>query len=883
MYYNVYKDGNIQGGLVMEELKKILGIKLENNIIEKAMLHTSYVNSALNIDNSLSTINKIKADIGKEVIVLIAKLFYLFKSKKSLTDINSGIEAHKIAELFYDKYNIKSLVKLSSGENDNGTIKYIGQVYVLVYEIYLAHGYDKVYEIFEDIIKECECFDYKSLLQVYVQKNKQSVVYESIECGDCSNPKFKTKLMALGQSVVIEGSNKKENEKEAARQYCIKNDINLMFNQEISVGMIREKKTWNLVQKRRSEILDFEEAFGIGVSFRGNEYIFDSALTHVSYYNKKKNENKCYKGDCNKDLTFIGSTIFRIEVQRSLLLKYLDFKKINYKEYGTIIGEILKNSNLLDKINVVYSEDIYRHLRILNGALSDKTVIEVYKAVLGALLYVNFIYKNISAKEFQNYILDMVSALNLVDSDVYNYSSWLNDFKQIMELETGVLHSEEKGKDNEKIFSEQSTLRLDAYNLENIKANKKALSKIKLVEFYKKLREKYNITENKENMPKNEDINIFLSNLIKYTLKYTGFYKLKLKMIGGLLFNGWNEDRAIKLSGELTKRGLYNEFTQLLDKWGELYGYSQIKVIENPFNKFILKCESQQISNLDSSKDTLIEKNILIEGNKKFIREEVINKVRYYITKEYKCDMKMKLYKFNSNICPICGNNLDINPEIIYVISRGNKMNAIIANVSSCNICNISGLNEDEEKNIKNYGLRYIEYKGSPAHYISSIVSLKCVEVGIFNNYKENFNRNTFTPEQLERQLKLQKEIGLKGEQIILDYEKKQLTELGLYNYAQNVRWVAQEDCKAGYDILSFDESGNKKYIEVKSSTGNVDKFYMTKNEIETAERFGGEYYIYKVNNMMSKPFITKINDPYKLLNDGDLKSEATQYSVTFN
>lgn len=55
--------------------------------------------------------------------------------------------------------------------------------------------------------------------------------------------------------------------------------------------------------------------------------------------------------------------------------------------------------------------------------------------------------------------------------------------------------------------------------------------------------------------------------------------------------------------------------------------------------------------------------------------------------------------------------------------------------------------------------------------------------------------------------------IGLRGEELVVLYEKNHLKDLGLDDLASQVKWVAKEADGYGYDVLSFDEDGLEKYI----------------------------------------------------------------------
>lgn len=94
---------------------------------------------------------------------------------------------------------------------------------------------------------------------------------------------------------------------------------------------------------------------------------------------------------------------------------------------------------------------------------------------------------------------------------------------------------------------------------------------------------------------------------------------------------------------------------------------------------------------------------------------------------------------------------------------------------------------------------------------------------------------------------KEQKDIGDAGEALVKQREINFLKEKGLHEKASLVQIV--KDGK-GYDILSFDENGNEKYVEVKTTTGNEHSpFFLSDNEVEFMRSNENQYYIYRVYN----------------------------------
>ncbi|XMB73240.1 DUF3883 domain-containing protein [Mycoplasmatota bacterium WC30] len=84
--------------------------------------------------------------------------------------------------------------------------------------------------------------------------------------------------------------------------------------------------------------------------------------------------------------------------------------------------------------------------------------------------------------------------------------------------------------------------------------------------------------------------------------------------------------------------------------------------------------------------------------------------------------------------------------------------------------------------------------------------------------------------------------------------------------YGIRFKWVAEEADGYGYDVLSFDEDGNEKYIEVKGTTlMNTVPFYVTANELETSIEKGGQYWVYRVYYVNdSSPRFLKVNGSFE-------------------
>lgn len=108
---------------------------------------------------------------------------------------------------------------------------------------------------------------------------------------------------------------------------------------------------------------------------------------------------------------------------------------------------------------------------------------------------------------------------------------------------------------------------------------------------------------------------------------------------------------------------------------------------------------------------------------------------------------------------------------------------------------------------------------------------------------------------------------GSLGEEVVLRYEKVYLTSVGRPDLAEKVHQLSLDDTYAGYDIVSFDQHGNEKKIEVKATTIEQPvnfSFNMSRNEIKVAET-SDNYYIYLVYAVHTdKPRIHILPNPFK-------------------
>ena len=135
-----------------------------------------------------------------------------------------------------------------------------------------------------------------------------------------------------------------------------------------------------------------------------------------------------------------------------------------------------------------------------------------------------------------------------------------------------------------------------------------------------------------------------------------------------------------------------------------------------------------------------------------------------------------------------------------------------------------------------------------------------------------------------EKEAKKYKKLGDRGEYVVIQAEVSRLMkELSIVESDAKglIQWVSRESDSYGYDILSVNHDKTPRYIEVKATqreVGDMD-FYYTENEYETAKKFGDNYYIYVVYEILTpKPKVWVIKNPF---NAGvEVKMKPVKYKV---
>ncbi|MBN7820830.1 DUF3883 domain-containing protein [Bowmanella yangjiangensis] len=109
--------------------------------------------------------------------------------------------------------------------------------------------------------------------------------------------------------------------------------------------------------------------------------------------------------------------------------------------------------------------------------------------------------------------------------------------------------------------------------------------------------------------------------------------------------------------------------------------------------------------------------------------------------------------------------------------------------------------------------------------------------------------------------------LGLAGEQLILEYEDYRLRQAGKKVLANKIEHVSSTQGDGlGYDVLSFEESGKERFIEVKTTAfAKETPFFASRNEVNFAEARAEQFYLYRLFEFKKSPKLFALQGDLKL------------------
>jgi hypothetical protein len=95
------------------------------------------------------------------------------------------------------------------------------------------------------------------------------------------------------------------------------------------------------------------------------------------------------------------------------------------------------------------------------------------------------------------------------------------------------------------------------------------------------------------------------------------------------------------------------------------------------------------------------------------------------------------------------------------------------------------------------------------------------------------------------------RDLGRRGEEFVLEFERRRLHDGGRRDLAKRIEWTARvRGDGTGYDVQSFNPDGTARLIEVKTTgLGKYFPFNVTVNELRCSEARPTEFQLYRVFN----------------------------------
>lgn len=104
--------------------------------------------------------------------------------------------------------------------------------------------------------------------------------------------------------------------------------------------------------------------------------------------------------------------------------------------------------------------------------------------------------------------------------------------------------------------------------------------------------------------------------------------------------------------------------------------------------------------------------------------------------------------------------------------------------------------------------------------------------------------------------------LGAAGEFAVLKFEHRRLWKAGKRALAERIEHVAKTRGDGlGYDILSFEESGRERLVEVKTTRrAQLTPFFLTRNEVEVSAVRADVFHLYRLFRFERDPKLFILN-----------------------
>ncbi|NMZ60983.1 DUF3883 domain-containing protein [Pseudomonas nitroreducens] len=124
------------------------------------------------------------------------------------------------------------------------------------------------------------------------------------------------------------------------------------------------------------------------------------------------------------------------------------------------------------------------------------------------------------------------------------------------------------------------------------------------------------------------------------------------------------------------------------------------------------------------------------------------------------------------------------------------------------------------------------------------------------------------------------RKLGRAGEQWVIEFEQQRLMAAGFPELFQRLDWVSDtQGDGAGFDILSFEDATQHRFIEVKTTNGGVgSSFLVSHNELAFSKEVGEQFHLYRVFQFRYGPRLFTLSGDLSL----HVHLKPTDYRASF-
>jgi hypothetical protein len=154
---------------------------------------------------------------------------------------------------------------------------------------------------------------------------------------------------------------------------------------------------------------------------------------------------------------------------------------------------------------------------------------------------------------------------------------------------------------------------------------------------------------------------------------------------------------------------------------------------------------------------------------------------------------------------------------------------------------------------------KLVEKSAEKPSGLTDILAIQ-VEPPVPPKSKEGVYESAKTPRVMPKRNFLEQEarnqsLGRAGEELVLEFEQQRLWRAGQKTLADRIMHVSTQGDGHGFDILSFENDGRERLVEVKTTRfGALTPFFASKNEVEVSDERSAEYQVYRLFDFSKSP-----------------------------